>query len=237
MSLALPYQNWFADGPVSAVADDSAVERIPFDRFAARFADHPVQLIDRQAFGSFRPCVVVDQFVNHRSVEVVRAEGLNEFANLKNTNLSAATLAPYSVVVLGDVAITDAQVTALTDWVNAGGNLIAMRPDSRLLGLAGLTAQSGTVSNGYLAVDASTEPGAGITTETMQFHGPANRYALSGATAVAGLFTTATASTGQPAVTWRSEAPAKPWRANNCSAAPRMRSLVEKCWVFTPCCP
>ena len=38
-----------------------------------------------------------------------------------------------------------------------------MRPDSRLYGLAGLTAQAGTVSDGYLAVNAAVEPGAGIT--------------------------------------------------------------------------
>jgi hypothetical protein len=153
------------------------------------------------------PIALVTSDANRSSsflVEIARAEGLNQFANLKNTNLSATTLAAYDVVVLGDVAITDAQVTALTSWVNAGGNLILMRPDPRLLSLAGLTAQSGTVSNGYLAVDASTQPGAGITTDTMQFHGTANRYSLNGATTVATLYTTATASTGQPAVSLRS---------------------------------
>ena len=138
-------------------------------------------------------------------LEIARAEGLNEFANLTNTDLSATTLAPFSAVVLGNVAITDAQVSALTTWVNAGGNLVLMRPDSRLLPLAGLTAQSGTVSEGYLRVATSTEPGAGITAETMQFHGTANRYTLTGgATAVAELFTNATTGTGQPAVAWRS---------------------------------
>ena len=55
--------------------------------------------------------------------EILRAEGLNEFANVRVSTLTATTLAPYAVVVLGDVALTDAQVTALTDWVNAGGNL------------------------------------------------------------------------------------------------------------------
>ena len=95
--------------------------------------------------------------------------------------------------------ITDAQVTALTDWVNAGGNLVAMRPDSRLYALAGIAAQTGTVADGYVAVNAATEPGAGITTDTMQFHGTANRYALDGATSVATLYSSATASTGLPA--------------------------------------
>ncbi|MCP3421037.1 DUF4082 domain-containing protein [Nocardioides pinisoli] len=136
--------------------------------------------------------------------EILRAEGLNEFANVRVSTLSATTLAPYAVVVLGDVALTDAQVTALTDWVDAGGNLVAMRPDSRLYSLAGITAQTGTVTDGYLAVNAAVEPGAGITTETMQFHGSANRYSLNGATAVATLYSNATTSTGLPAVTLRS---------------------------------
>ena len=61
------------------------------------------------------------------------------------------------------------------------------------------------MTNGYLRVNTATEPGAGITSETMQFHGAAQRYALTGgATSVAELFTTASAGTGQPAVAWRS---------------------------------
>ncbi|MGN6576926.1 MAG: DUF4082 domain-containing protein, partial [Nocardioides sp.] len=153
------------------------------------------------------PIAVVTSDANKSSsylTEILRAEGLNEFTNVKNTALNATGLASYDVVVLGDVAITDAQVTALTDWVSSGGNLIMMKPDSRLLSLAGLTAQSGTVSEGYLAVNAATEPGAGITTDTMQFHGTANRYALNGATAIAAMYTSATASAGVPAVTLRS---------------------------------
>ena len=136
--------------------------------------------------------------------EILRAEGLNEFANVRVSTLNATTLAPYAVVVLGDVAITDAQVTALTDWVNAGGNLVAMRPDSRLYSLAGIAAQAGTVADGYVAVNAAVEPGAGITTDTMQFHGTANRYTLNGATTVATLYSSATTSTSLPAVTLRS---------------------------------
>ncbi len=136
-------------------------------------------------------------------VEIMRAEGLNHFSTIKNTAISGTTLAEYDVVVLGNVAVTDAQVTALTAWVNGGGNLVMMRPDSRLLGLAGLTPRAGTVSEGYLAVNPATEPGAGITTATMQFHGTADRYALDGATAVADLYASASTPAGNPAVTWR----------------------------------
>ena len=46
-------------------------------------------------------------------------------------------------------------------------------------------------------------PGRGITGETMQFHGTADRWTLAGAATVATLFSSATATTGSPAVTLR----------------------------------
>ena len=92
----------------------------------------------------------------------------------------------------------------LTDWVTAGGNLIAMRPDPQLAGLLGLTATSPSISNGYLLVDTSKAPGNGIVNQTIQFHGAADRYTLNGASSVATLYTSASACTSNPAVTLRS---------------------------------
>jgi hypothetical protein len=85
----------------------------------------------------------------------------------------------------------------LSDWVTAGGNLIALRPDTRLAGLLGISPLGGTSDDANLTVDTSRAPGAGITSTSMQYHGPADRYALAGATSVAGL------SSGTPAVTQR----------------------------------
>ena len=48
----------------------------------------------------------------------------------------------------------------LSDWVNGGGNLIAMRPAPQLATLLGLTASGTTLAEGYLAVDTSRAPGA-----------------------------------------------------------------------------
>jgi hypothetical protein len=56
------------------------------------------------------------------------------------------------------------------------------------------------MSEGYLKTDTTTAPGAGITDQTIQFHGIADRYTLNGARAVATLYTTATAATTNPAV-------------------------------------
>ena len=43
-------------------------------------------------------------------------------------SLTPALLAAYDVVVLGEMPLDAGQVAMLTDWVNGGGNLIAMRP-------------------------------------------------------------------------------------------------------------
>ena len=136
--------------------------------------------------------------------EILRAEGLNAFKVTDIANVTPAVLASYDAAILGDMALTAAQVSMLTTWVNGGGDLIAMRPDKQLAGLLGLTDQGTTLANAYLRVDTSQAPGAGIVSATMQFHGAADRYALAGATAVATLYSNASTATTAPAVTMRS---------------------------------
>ena len=136
--------------------------------------------------------------------EILRTEGLNGYTAADLSALTAATLGQYDVVVLGETALTAAQVTVLTDWVTAGGNLIAMRPSKQLSGLLGLTPVTSvptTLAEGYLLVNTAAAPGAGITGQTMQYHGTADRYSLAGATSVATLYSGATTATTNPAVT------------------------------------
>ena len=134
--------------------------------------------------------------------EILRAEGLNAFAVADITGVDAALLNDYDVVILGEMALTAGQVTLFTDWVTAGGNLIAMRPDKQLAGLLGLTDAGSILSNAYLLVNTASGPGAGIVDETIQFHGPADLYTLNGATSLAVLYSDATTSTANPAVTF-----------------------------------
>jgi hypothetical protein len=139
------------------------------------------------------------------NAEILRAEGLNEFAVTDKANLSAATLGVYQVVVLAHTtSLSAAQVTTLNDWVQGGGNLIAMRPDKQLAGLLGLADTGGTLANGYVKVDTGSGPGAGIAGATMQFHGTADRWSIADATTVATLYSDATTATTSPAVTLRS---------------------------------
>jgi hypothetical protein len=126
--------------------------------------------------------------------EILRAEGLNLFTVTDLSLVSAGTLAGYDVVVLGEMPLTSAQVTMFTTWVNGGGKLIAMRPDKQLASLAGLTDAASTLTNQYLLI-AQSGPGTGLVNQTIQFHGAADLYTLSGASSLATLYSNATTAT------------------------------------------
>ncbi|HVP10941.1 MAG TPA: DUF4082 domain-containing protein, partial [Phycisphaerae bacterium] len=158
------------------------------------------------SFGAGHPILLVGNSSNPFSYyysEILHAEGLNTFDSADLSSVTATTLSSYDVVILGEGALTSAQATMFTTWVNGGGNLIAMRPDKQLASLLGLTSTGGTLANEYLLVNTGTAPGAGIVGQTIQFHGPADLYTLSGASAVATLYSSATASTAYPAVSLR----------------------------------
>jgi hypothetical protein len=133
--------------------------------------------------------------------EILTAEGLNEYTLMDIASVTTSTLANYDLVILGDMLLTSSQASMLTNWVSAGGNLIAMHPDKQLAGLLGLTPTSSTLSNAYLLVQTSSGPGTGIVGQSIQFHGPADLYNLNGASAVATLYSNATTPTISPAVT------------------------------------
>jgi hypothetical protein len=138
--------------------------------------------------------------------EILRAEGLNELSILDRTALTTGALAGRAVVVLGELALDPTEVAALGAWTEAGGTLIAMRPDRLLAALLGLGPVEGTLGDGYLRVDTSAGPGRGIVGETMQFHGTADRWRItpgSATSVLATLYTDADTPTDFPAVTRR----------------------------------
>ncbi|MGZ5398988.1 MAG: DUF4082 domain-containing protein [Nocardioides sp.] len=151
----------------------------------------PVLAVGGGGFGRYLP-------------ELLRGEGLNHFTTGGTSDLTGSGLTPYTMVVLGATGLTSAQVDALTTWVENGGDLVALRPDPQLAGLLGLTGPAGSLSEGYIKVDTSADPGTGIVGETMQFHGTADRYGLaSGTQEVATLYSTSSTATANPAVTTR----------------------------------
>jgi chitodextrinase len=175
---------------------DFAENALPADRtwsFVTAAPPPPIAVVSSTAnrFGSY-------------AVEMLKAEGLNAVDTIDLASLSAATLSARDVVVLGEAPLSAAQVTTLTNWVNGGGNLIALRPDKQLAGLLGITDAASTLSNAYMRIDTTPGgPGAGLTGVTMQFHGIADRYNLNGATALATLYNTSTTVSANPAVTLR----------------------------------
>ena len=153
------------------------------------------------------PILVISTAANPFSryyAEILRAEGLNAFKVSDLANVNSTMLGAYDVAILGETSLSPAQVTTLSNWVQAGGNLIAMRPDPQLAGLLGLAATPNALANGYLKVDTASGPGAGIVGQTIQFHGTADRYTTSGAQAIATLYASAGSATTNPAVTLRS---------------------------------
>ena len=144
-----------------------------------------------------------DQFGRYYA-EILTAEGLNAFDVRDIGQVSDATLSGYSVAILAPATPTASQAASLSAWVQGGGNLIAMRPGAALAGLLGLGSDGGDLDNGYIRVDTSSGPGAGITGDTMQFHGRADRWTLAGAAKVADLYGNPTAATPHPAVTLHS---------------------------------
>ncbi|MBL1262769.1 N,N-dimethylformamidase beta subunit family domain-containing protein, partial [Methylomicrobium sp. RS1] len=135
--------------------------------------------------------------------EILRTEGLNEFAMADISTINSTALNAYDVVILSKMTLSASQVTLFSNWVNAGGNLIAMRPDAQLAALLGINTAGGTLSNGYLQVDTSKAPGNGIANQTLQFHGTADRFTLAGASSLATLYSNATTATANPALTLR----------------------------------
>jgi hypothetical protein len=136
--------------------------------------------------------------------EILRNEGFNEFAVADIANVTASTLAAYDLAIVAKMPLTATQSSMLSTWVNGGGNLIAMAPDAKLAGLLGVTPLGTTLTNAYLLVDTSVAPGSGIINQTLQFHGSADLYTLSGATQLAALYSNASTATSNPATTLRS---------------------------------
>jgi hypothetical protein len=136
--------------------------------------------------------------------EILSAEGYNEYTLADISDVNASVLSNFDTVVLGDMSLNSSQITMFTNWVNAGGNLIAMSPDPQLASLLGITSAGATLSDAYVGIDTSQAPGAGIVSQTIQYHSSADRYTLNGARAVATLYSNATTPTTNPAVTIRS---------------------------------
>ncbi|QSQ23342.1 DUF4082 domain-containing protein [Pyxidicoccus parkwayensis] len=168
----------------------------------------PNSALPRPGVTGSGPVLVATDPTNHFTdylKEILKAEGLTTFATTDAGNIgNTVSLNDYKVLILGEETLSAAQVTLVTNWVNAGGSLIAMRPAANLNALLGLNASTGTQDNGYILIDTTQAPGAGITSDTMQYHGTADLHTgVTGTRAVATLYSNATTPTTYAAITLR----------------------------------
>ncbi|MGC1244125.1 MAG: hypothetical protein WA874_21220 [Chryseosolibacter sp.] len=136
------------------------------------------------------------------TAEILRTEGFNAFRldSLRDKKITPDYLQGFDIVILTATQVEDHERALLQDFVRNGGNLIAFRPDKKLAELFGMKDTSGSLSEAYIAIDNKTEIGNGLRRETLQFHGDADKYALSTGQAIASLYTDAETSAEMPAV-------------------------------------
>jgi hypothetical protein len=134
--------------------------------------------------------------------EILKAEGFNEFLydSLTAKKITPEYLKKFDLIILGETRVTNYEKISLSDYVKGGGNIIAMKPDSMLHEMFGLSATGQTVREAYLAIDTAGVFGKGLTGETIQFHGSSDLYILSGAQKIASLFYNQNDSSEYPAV-------------------------------------
>jgi hypothetical protein len=155
------------------------------------------------AEGPGGPILVVASDANPFSryyAEILRNEGLNEFAVTDISVVTSAMLKQCDIVILGEFPLDQKQIEMFVDWTRNGGNLIAMRPDEHLAERIGLKELGTVLKDGYVLIDTTQPPGAGLVNETLQFHGPADLYEPDGTTVLETLYSTATVATASPAV-------------------------------------
>jgi hypothetical protein len=133
--------------------------------------------------------------------EIMQAEGFSLFDTTQLSSVSLASLNNYDTVVLAETTLTASQATIFTQYVQSGGNLIAMRPDAQLASVFGLGTPVGTLSNPYLAIQTTNSYGQGLPPDSLQTHTTASLYSGTTAQEVALLYSNATSSTSAPAVT------------------------------------
>lgn len=131
--------------------------------------------------------------------EILRAEGINSVDVTPLATLNPSILAAAKLVVLSETPLTSPQAGLFSDYVAAGGRLVAMRPDTALAGVLGVTVAGGTTNDGYTLIN-QAGPGAGLQAVTLPFKGAATHYALAGASSIASLYSSRTAATGLAAV-------------------------------------
>ncbi|MBX3597494.1 MAG: hypothetical protein KF874_07985 [Rhizobiaceae bacterium] len=134
--------------------------------------------------------------------EILLAEGINTFSVIEKSRFSQAKIDDFQTIILPG-NLDKAEVDRLDDWVEQGGNLVAIQPQGAMAKLAGVVAEAPRPADGYLVIDTNRAPGAGLTAEPIQFHGSASDFIPLDGTRVLASLTENGAVQKQPALTIR----------------------------------
>jgi hypothetical protein len=134
--------------------------------------------------------------------EILKTEGFRgiQVDSLNSEKITRSYLSNYDLVILTESKTGPEKKRIIREFVGKGGRLIAFRPDPELAELFGLKPSGDTLSEGYLRVDPSSEPGKGVISRALQFHGTADLCALDGGEELASLYPDKQATKGHPAV-------------------------------------
>lgn len=112
--------------------------------------------------------------------QILKAEGFESYATEPADDLTADSLKYRSVVILASSHTPPAMVATLSEWVNAGGLLIAMRPGPELYSLLGFKPySSGTIRAASLLAADDVSFTRGIAASPLRLHGPIDLLSIS----------------------------------------------------------
>ncbi|MBK8884981.1 MAG: hypothetical protein IPN67_22315 [Bacteroidales bacterium] len=134
--------------------------------------------------------------------EILKAEGFNEFQidSLTDRKINLTYLKRFDIVILNETVVNQTQKDMFSDYLKAGGNLIAFSPDILISELFGIIHTNSSIKEGYIKIDTINTIGKGLVYETIQFHGYSNIYKLNGGEEIASLFLNSGYYSGFPSV-------------------------------------
>lgn len=133
-------------------------------------------------------------------------EGLQIYTKAPLADVTPSLLSQYQLVILAETILTPQQDADITNYVNGGGRLIAMRPDAQINDLFGLGAATSPLASGYVKFTPSAAVrgvfvAADLAQESLQVFAPINRYSLDiDATEIARIYSDALTPTPYPAI-------------------------------------
>lgn len=126
--------------------------------------------------------VLWDSETQHRLsgylTEILHVEGYNWFAvhDLAHEPVTPALLTAYPTVILTHVEPSEETQRQLLDFLQQGGDLIALRPPESLAEALGLTPAGRDLVDRYIAFNSLCAINSGVDLPPLQFHGKAELY-------------------------------------------------------------